>query len=71
MLNNYYDILTVQDLMDILFISQNKAYDLLRKGEIRGFKCGSVWKIPRIEVEEYLNYKTGRKKAFKKYMSIL
>lgn len=54
MFDNYDDILTVEQLMEILFIGKNTAYKLLKKGKIKAFKIGRVWKIPRKALEEYI-----------------
>lgn len=54
MLNQYNDVLTITDLCEILMIGRNRAYELLKTGELRGFQLGRTWKIPKIAVEEYL-----------------
>lgn len=53
MFEQYEEILSVDDVMDILSIGRNGAYDLLRHGKIKGFKIGSTWKIPRKSIEEF------------------
>lgn len=55
MLNNYRDILTVYDVAEILYIGKNRAYELLASGELKGFKIGRVWKIPKEAVQEYIS----------------
>lgn len=40
--------------MEYLNIGKSTLYNLLRNGEIRSFKIGKVWKIPRSAVEEYV-----------------
>lgn len=54
MLNQYGDILTVEDLCDFLRIGRNRAYELLKTRQIKGFRIGRVWKIPKFALEEYL-----------------
>lgn len=54
MFNNHDDILTVEELMDILYIGKNTAYQLLNSKQISAFKIGRVWKIPREAVTEYI-----------------
>lgn len=54
MLDRYNDVLTITDLCEILMIGRNRAYELLKNGELRGFQLGRTWKIPKIAVEEYL-----------------
>lgn len=58
MLNQYGDILTVEDLSEFLFIGRNRAYELLKTQQIKGFQIGRVWKIPKFAVEEYLTHQT-------------
>lgn len=57
MLEQYNDVLTIEELCEILKIGRNRAYELLENGEIKGFRLGRPWKIPKISVEEYLKQK--------------
>ena len=59
MLNDYSDILTIQETADVLLIGHNAVYDLLRSGELKGFRIGYRWKIPRIAVEELILSRSG------------
>ena len=54
MYNNLEDIITVEDLCDILHIGYNAAYYLLNSGQIKAFKIGRVWKISHQAVNEYI-----------------
>ena len=54
MLEQYGDVITIEELREILNIGRNAAYDLLNKGEISAFRIGRNWKIPREAVEHYL-----------------
>lgn len=54
MFQNYNDIVTVTDLMDMLHIGKNKAYELLNNGKIKSIRIGRVHKIPKIYVIQYL-----------------
>jgi len=51
---NYDDIVTLSDMMEILAIGRNKAYDLLRSGQIKSFKIGKAYRIPKICIQEYV-----------------
>lgn len=53
MFENYDDILTVEEMCSILKIGQTAAYRLLNGGEIKAFKNGRVWRIPKSAVVEY------------------
>ena len=48
------EIITVEELMDALYIGKNTAYKLLNEGTIKAFRIGNTWKIPRAAVEEYI-----------------
>lgn len=54
MLEQYQDILTIEELCEILKIGRNRAYELLDTGQIKGFRLGRPWKIPKLSVEHYL-----------------
>ena len=54
MLNRYKDILTVEELCEVLKIGKNTAYTLLKSGEIKSVKIGRVYKIPKKNVVKYL-----------------
>ena len=51
----YPDIISVQDLMEMLHISKTTAYRLLHNREIFSFKIGDKYKIPKESVIDYLN----------------
>ncbi|MBQ9762802.1 MAG: helix-turn-helix domain-containing protein [Phascolarctobacterium sp.] len=55
MLNEYSEILTVEDVMEILNIGKNAAYDLFRNGEIKCFRLKNRWKVPKQAVVDYIN----------------
>lgn len=57
-LSIYNDILTIEDLCEILAIGKNTAYSLLSSKEIQAFKVGRNWKIPRDSVEKYIEGKS-------------
>lgn len=62
MFNEYDDLLNVEEFCDVLGIGKNAAYDILNTGDIRAFKVGRIWKIPKIAVENYILIKSGLKK---------
>ena len=49
------ELLTIEQLCQILQIGKNTAYKLLHTGEIKGFRVGRSWKIPRDSVIEYVS----------------
>lgn len=46
--------LRVEDLMPILGIGRNTAYELVRSGQIRSIRIGRKIRIPRNAVAEFL-----------------
>lgn len=53
MLEQQDDFLTVEELCELLKIGHTAAYRLLRSGELKGFRNGRVWRIPKQSVIEY------------------
>lgn len=54
MLEQYLDILNVYDAAEALCIGKNRVYELLEKKELKGFRIGRVWKIPKEALKEYI-----------------
>lgn len=54
MFKNYNEILSVDELCEILSISRNTAYDLLRRKTIRSFRIGRTWKIPLASLKDFV-----------------
>ncbi len=56
MLENYKDVLTVDNLCEILNIGRNTAYKMLQSGEIPNRRIGNKkYVIPKVGVISYLN----------------
>ena len=47
MLEGYNEVLTIDEVCEILMIGRNRCYHLLGDGDIPGFRIGSNWKIPK------------------------
>lgn len=54
MFNEYGDILSLEDLCEVLKVSENTAYRLIKEGRVKAFKVGRIYKIPKIAVETYI-----------------
>lgn len=54
MLEEYSDILTVEEATEVLRMGYNAVYELLRSGELKGYRNGRVWRIPKLAVREYI-----------------
>ena len=52
MFENYSDLVSIEELCEMLFIGKNVAYELLRRKKIKAFRIGRLWKIPKRSVEE-------------------
>lgn len=50
----YTDVVTTEQLQQMLHISRSKTYSLLRKGEIKAKKIGSEYRIAKNEVIRFL-----------------
>jgi excisionase family DNA binding protein len=57
LLEQYNEILTLDEMCEILNIGKNTAYRLLNNKEVNGFKIGHVWKIPKTFLKEYITQK--------------
>ena len=51
----FKDIVSVEQLMQMLQIGQVLAYKLVKSGAIKSRKVGREYKIPKINVIAYLN----------------
>ena len=47
-------VLRVEDLIPVLDIGRNTAYDLVRSGQIRSIRVGRQIRVPKDAVREYL-----------------
>ena len=52
-------VLRVEDLMPLLDIGRNTAYELIRCGQIRSVKVGRQIRVPKEAVAEFLTGRTG------------
>lgn len=53
-LKNYPDVLTINDLIDILKISKNTAYQMIKNKVIKSHKIGRIYRIPKSCLYDYL-----------------
>ena len=51
--------LRVEELMPILGIGRNTAYELVRSGRLRNIRVGRQIRIPKAEVLRFLNTHAG------------
>lgn len=60
MFENPYNILSPEEAMEELQIGRNTIYTLLGSGELKGFKVGRNWKIPRKSIDAFIDKKIER-----------
>ena len=49
------EILTREEVMEILKIGRSTFYKLLQTGQLKGFKEGNRYKVPVESIEEYVD----------------
>ena len=54
MIEQYNDLVSVEDLCEMLSIGKNSAYTLLSSGNLKAFRHNRVWKIPKQGVITYI-----------------
>lgn len=55
----YHDLVSVEDLCEMLCIGKNTAYTLLASGKLKAFRYNRSWKIPKLAVVEYVMTQSG------------
>lgn len=58
MFEQYEDMVTIDDVCQMLNIGKNGAYRLLKEGKLHAFKIGRIWKISKFSVMEYVTSNT-------------
>lgn len=53
-LENYGDVLSIQDMREILKIGRTACYDLLRTNQIYSRKIAGKYRIPKVELIKFL-----------------
>ena len=54
MFTDYPDLLSINELRHMLGVSKRKAYDLINDGSINAIKIGNAFRIPKINVINYV-----------------
>lgn len=60
MFDLYEDMVTIEDVCQMLNIGKSNAYRLLREGTLHAFKIGRIWKISKNSVIEYIAANTKK-----------
>jgi excisionase family DNA binding protein len=56
------DLITVDEMCDMLMIGKGSAYKLLKSGKIKCFQLCRSWKIPRQSVYDFINKESSTAK---------
>ena len=59
MLEGYDDLLETEEVCDILIMSRNCVYGILKSKELKGFQQGRIWKVPKQSIILYIKKKAG------------
>lgn len=54
MFDEYPDILTTEEVSELLRASYNSVYALLDSGKLKGYRNGRVWRIPKESIKKYI-----------------
>ena len=54
MLEAYDDLLTAEEACEALKVGKNALYSLLASGQLKGYRNGRVWRIPKDAMIEYI-----------------
>ena len=54
MLESFDDVMTVEETCEALRIGKNALYALLENKQLRGYRNGRVWRIPKEAVIEFI-----------------
>ena len=52
--NTSSTLMTLEDVCEELMVGRNAVYRLLSSGELKGFRIGRIWKIPRESLHEFI-----------------
>lgn len=54
MLEEYADILTVEEVCEVLRMGYNGVYALLNSGKLKGYRNGRVWRVPKESIRRFI-----------------
>lgn len=55
---SYESLVSIDEVCEALHIGRNTAYKLLNSGDLKGFRIGKCWKIPKRAVQDYFYEKS-------------
>ena len=54
MFDEYPDILTTEEVSDLLRAGYNSVYELLNSGKLKGYRNGRVWRMSKESIKKYI-----------------
>lgn len=57
MFEQFEEILTIEEVAEALRIGLSQSYKIVRSGQLKGYKEGRDWKIPKYSLEQYVREK--------------
>lgn len=63
MFEKYDDILTVNEVMEVMKIGKNLAYEMLKRGDIKAIRIKNCWRIPKTSLINYIEEQTSINKS--------
>lgn len=66
MFETFDDILTIEDVAEALKIGNTQVYKIVRSGQLKGYKEGKDWKIPKNCLIEYIRQRVASSESAKK-----
>ena len=54
MLEQYDDVMTTEEACEALKVGYNTLYELLHSGQLKGYRNGRTWRIPKTAVQELI-----------------
>ncbi len=51
------DILTIEEVAEVLKLGTTHTYRIVRSGQLKGYKEGKDWKIPKSSLIDYIQSK--------------
>ena len=59
MLEQYEDVLTVEEAARILMVGRGRIYQLMKDKKLPSFRLGNTWKIPKDGMIQFLCEQAG------------
>ena len=54
MLEQYDDVMTTEEACEALKVGYNTLYELLNGGQLKVYRNGRTWRIPKLAVQEFI-----------------